>query len=101
MIAGWPLLCCHHRAAQSRAILSLLRCASHVSNLYTNVLQVEDLKQYLERCAVVPSATDACTSAEVVQEITRRMGEAMGSCMQALNLGGLKLQALMDAVATR
>ena len=50
---------------------------------------------------MVPSAMDAGTAAEVVQEITRRMGEAMGACMQALNLGGLKLQALMDAVATR
>ena len=62
---------------------------------------MEDLKQYLERYAVVPSATNAGTPAEVVQEITRRMGEATGACMQALNLGGLKLQALMEAVATR
>ena len=76
-------------------------CSPIKSHLEPAALQVEDLKQYLERYAVVPSATDAGTPAEVVQEITRRMGEAMGACMQALNLGGLKLQALMDAVATR
>ena len=62
---------------------------------------MEDLKQYLERYAVVPSATNAGTPAETVQEITRRMGEATGVCIQALNLGGLELQALMEAVATR
>ena len=82
--------------------MSLLQCTLHGGRLTgRDLLQVEDLKQYLERYAVVPSATDAGTPAEVVQEITRRMGEAMGACMQALNLGGLKLQALMDAVATR
>lgn len=62
---------------------------------------MDDLKQYLERYGVVPSATDAGTPAEIVQEITRRMGEATGVCIQALNLGGLELQALMETVATR
>ena len=41
------------------------------------------------------------TPPAVLQEIIRRTGDAMSSCMQALNLGGLKLQALLDAVETR
>lgn len=64
-------------------------------------MQVEDLRRYLERSGVVPSPSDAGASAEVLQDIEHRMGDAMTSCMQALNLGGLKLQALMDAVETR
>ncbi len=62
---------------------------------------MEDLRRYLEQCQVAASPTDAGTSPEVLQEIIRKTGEAMSSCMQALNLGGLKLQALLDAVETR
>ena len=64
-------------------------------------IQVEELRQYLERCVVTPSPSDAGTPPEVLQEIVRRTGEAMASCMQALNLGGLKLQHLTDAIETR
>lgn len=63
--------------------------------------QVEDLRRYLERCAVVPSPSDAGTPRDVLQEIVHRTGQAMTSCMQALNLGGLKLQHLTDAAQTR
>ena len=62
---------------------------------------MEELRQYLERRQVAASPSDAGTPPEVLQEIVRRTGEAMASCMQALNLGGLKLQALTDAVETR
>lgn len=50
---------------------------------------------------MAPSPSDAGVAPEQLQEIVRRTGEAMASCMQALNLGGIKLQALMDAVETR
>ncbi len=62
---------------------------------------MEELRQYLERCQVAASPSNAGTPPEVLQEIVRRTGEAMASCMQALNLGGLKLQHLMDAIETR
>ena len=65
------------------------------------LLQVDELRNYLERCGVVPSPGDAGTPPKVLQEVVCRTGEAMASCMQALNLGGLKLQALMDAIETR
>ena len=72
-----------------------------LASMLLHCIQVEELRQYLERCQVAASPSDAGTRPEVLQEIVRRTGEAMASCMQALNLGGLKLQNLMDAIATR
>lgn len=48
-----------------------------------------------------PNADDKDTPPEVIAEINGQLLQAMQTCMQALNLGGLKLQALMDAVETR
>ncbi len=44
---------------------------------------------------------DRNTPPEVLEEIKERMLQAMQTCMQGLNLGGLKLQRLIDAVTTR
>jgi len=62
---------------------------------------VEDLGSFLTSKAVQPRPYDQGTSPEVLAEINDRLGQAMASCMQALNLGGLQLQALIDAVETR
>lgn len=38
------------------------------------MVQVEDLRRYLEQCRVAVSPTDAGTPPEVLQEIVRRTG---------------------------
>ena len=63
--------------------------------------QVEELEAFLHARQVAPSPTDEGTSSETVAEINARMLLAMDKCMTALNLGGLKLQSLIDAVETR
>lgn len=63
--------------------------------------QVEDLEAFLRARGVAPSARDEGTPAETIGEINARMMQAMDKCMTALNLGGLKLQALADAIHTR
>jgi hypothetical protein len=50
---------------------------------------------------VQPDVIDRNTPPEVLAEINKRLLQAMQTCMQALNLGGLKLQRLIDAVTTR
>ena len=62
---------------------------------------MEDLGAFLRAKGVRPSAADEGTLPEVVTEINERLMAAMHNCMQALNLGGLKLQSLIDAVNTR
>ena len=63
--------------------------------------QVEELGTFLRERGVQPNAADEGTPPEVIVEINARLLAAMQSCMQALNLGGLKLQSLIDAVETR
>lgn len=63
--------------------------------------QVEELGAFLRERSVQPSATDQGTPPETVADINVRLLAAMQSCMEALNLGGLKLQSLIDAVETR
>lgn len=72
-------------------------CLSHPSATW----QVEELGAFLREKGVQPSAIDEGTSQEAVAEINVRLLAAMQTCMQALNLGGLKLQSLIDAVETR
>ncbi|CAL8461892.1 g1423 [Coccomyxa elongata] len=62
---------------------------------------VEDLGKYLREKGVKPSVRDENTPPDVLAEINGRLLQAMQTCMQALNLGGLKLQRLIDAVTTR
>ena len=62
---------------------------------------MEDLGKYLREKGVKPSVTDENTPPDVLAEINGRLLQAMQTCMQALNLGGLKLQRLIDAVTTR
>lgn len=56
---------------------------------------------YLREKGVQPDVIDRNTPPEVLEEIKERMLQAMQTCMQGLNLGGLKLQRLIDAVTTR
>ncbi|KAK9908662.1 hypothetical protein WJX75_001163 [Coccomyxa subellipsoidea] len=62
---------------------------------------VENLGTYLRENGVQPDVIDRNTPPEVLAEINKRLLQAMQTCMQALNLGGLKLQRLIDAVTTR
>ncbi|EIE25143.1 hypothetical protein COCSUDRAFT_65115 [Coccomyxa subellipsoidea C-169] len=62
---------------------------------------VEGLGAYLREKGVQPDVIDRNTPPEVLEEIKERMLQAMQTCMQGLNLGGLKLQRLIDAVTTR
>ena len=63
--------------------------------------QVEELGAFLRERGVQPSAIDEGTPPETIAQINARLLAAMQTCMQALNLGGLKLQSLIDAVETR
>ena len=62
---------------------------------------MESLGVYLREKGVQPDVFDRNTPPEVLTEINKRLLQAMQTCMQALNLGGLKLQRLIDAVTTR
>jgi hypothetical protein len=70
-------------------------------SLFWRRRQVEELEAFLRARGVAPSARDEGTPPETVAEINARMMQAMDKCMTALNLGGLKLQALADAIHTR
>ena len=62
---------------------------------------MEELEAFLQARRLAPSARDEGTPPETVAEINARMMQAMDTCMTALNLGGLKLQSLADAIHTR
>jgi hypothetical protein len=64
-------------------------------------MQVEDLGLFLREKQVQPTPDDSSADPHLLAEIQRMILDAAQTCMQALNLGGIKLQSLIDAVNTR
>ena len=62
---------------------------------------MENLGTLLREKRVQADADDRGTSPHVLEQVRAMVLNAMDKCMRALNLGGLRLQSLIDAVETR